>query len=72
MSMQEHSVHCDFPGNGTSSSSGINSGNEPYDPHNPDDDDDDVYEQSIDIKPQKQDSIRINNGYIFLVFINDL
>lgn len=74
MSIQEQPVHYDIPGQTTSSSIVIDRGTEKYDPFNVDDDDNNnnnnqhENEQSTDIKHQKQESIRINNGYESIFF----
>ncbi len=67
--MQEPPVHYDIPEQISSSSIVINRGNEEYDPFAIDDDDEHENEQLTDTKQQKQESIRINNGYDFLLKI---
>jgi hypothetical protein len=64
MSIQEQPVRYDFPDQPTSSSIVINRGNDEYDPFAIEDDEHEN-EQSKDTKHQKQESIRINNGYGF-------
>lgn len=66
--MQEPPVHYDIPEQISSSSIVINRGNEEYDPFAIDDDEHEN-EQLTDTKQQKQESIRINNGYDFLLKI---
>lgn len=61
MSIQEQPVCYNIPGQTTPSSIVINRGNEEYDPFTVDEEDLNESEQS---KNQKQESIRINNGYV--------
>jgi hypothetical protein len=72
MSIQEQPVHYNIPDQISSSSIVINRGNEEYDPFAIDDDDHHENEQFNDTKHQKQESIRINNGYEILFSIKDL
>jgi hypothetical protein len=64
MSIQEQPVRYDIPEQTPSSSIVINRGNDEYDPFAIEDDEHEN-EQSKDTKHQKQESIRINNGYGF-------
>ena len=67
MSIQEQPVCYDIPEQTPSSSIVINRGNEEYDPFAADDDDEHENEQSTDTNHQKQESIRINNGYVYFL-----
>jgi hypothetical protein len=66
MSIQEQPVHYDISDQISSSSIVINRGSEEYDPFAIDDDTHEN-EQLTETKYQKQESIRINNGYVFLL-----
>jgi hypothetical protein len=66
MSIQEQPVRYDFPDQPTSSSIVINRGNEEYDPFTIEDDDEHPRSMNNENEHshQKQESIRINNGYV--------